>query len=57
MWLTYAKALLLLSHCHKTDDQFWFSFFHAAGHTFARQQGVVPGIVDQFKRKTCYADC
>lgn len=32
MWLTYAKALLLLSLCHTTDDQFWFSFFHAAGH-------------------------
>ena len=31
-WLTHAKAMLLLSVCHTTDDQFWFSFFHAAGH-------------------------
>jgi HTH-type transcriptional regulator/antitoxin HigA len=32
MWLTHAKAMLLLGIDHETDDQFWFSFFHAAGH-------------------------
>ncbi len=26
------KALLLLSFRHLSDDQFWFSFFHEAGH-------------------------
>jgi len=26
------KALLILSFRFKTDDQFWFSFFHEAGH-------------------------
>jgi HTH-type transcriptional regulator / antitoxin HigA len=26
------RALLLLSHRYVTDDQFWFSFFHEAGH-------------------------
>lgn len=26
------KALLLLSFRHLTDDQFWFTFFHEAGH-------------------------
>lgn len=53
MWLTYTKALLLLSLCHKTDDQFWFSFFHAAGHillhgkrdTFIEESGGDP--IDQ----------
>src|SRR5690606_20384644 len=26
------KALLLLSFRHLSDDQFWFTFFHEAGH-------------------------
>ncbi len=26
------KAVLLLSLRYKTEDQFWFSFFHEAGH-------------------------
>ena len=32
LWLTPTKALILLSLRHKTDDQFWFSFFHEACH-------------------------
>jgi HTH-type transcriptional regulator / antitoxin HigA len=31
-WLTPTKALILLSDRYKTDDHFWFSFFHEAGH-------------------------
>lgn len=31
-WLTKDKALLTLSLKYKSDDQFWFSFFHDAGH-------------------------
>ncbi len=31
-WLTPKKALIQLSLRYKTDDQFWFSFFHEAGH-------------------------
>ncbi|MFA6915395.1 MAG: ImmA/IrrE family metallo-endopeptidase [Parachlamydiales bacterium] len=31
-WLGVDKALLLLSNRYKTNDQFWFSFFHEAGH-------------------------
>lgn len=31
-FLTRDKALLLLSFRHLSDDQFWFSFFHEAGH-------------------------
>jgi len=31
-WLTPAKALIQLSLRHKSDDHFWFSFFHEAGH-------------------------
>jgi len=26
------KAMILLSFRHKTDDHFWFTFFHEAGH-------------------------
>ena len=31
-WLTKDKALLQLSLKYKKNDQFWFSFFHEAGH-------------------------
>ncbi len=31
-WLSPDKALLLLSLRHKTNDHFWFSFFHEAAH-------------------------
>jgi addiction module HigA family antidote len=31
-WLIPGKAMLLLSLRYRTDDQFWFSFFHEAGH-------------------------
>jgi len=31
-WLTPDKALIQLSNRYRRDDQFWFSFFHEAGH-------------------------
>ena len=31
-WLGSDKALLVLSNRYKVNDQFWFSFFHEAGH-------------------------
>jgi transcriptional regulator with XRE-family HTH domain len=31
-WLTKDKALIQLSLKYKSDDQFWFTFFHEAGH-------------------------
>ena len=31
-WLSKNRALIQLSLRYKTDDQFWFSFFHEAGH-------------------------
>ncbi|MCH7749100.1 MAG: ImmA/IrrE family metallo-endopeptidase [Acidobacteria bacterium] len=31
-FLSRDKALLLLSFRYLTDDQFWFTFFHEAGH-------------------------
>ena len=31
-WLNKDKALIMLSLRHKTDDHFWFSFFHEAAH-------------------------
>jgi addiction module HigA family antidote len=31
-WLAPDRALIQLSLRHKTDDQFWFTFFHEAGH-------------------------
>ena len=31
-FLTPEKALMVLSFRYRTDDQFWFTFFHEAGH-------------------------
>lgn len=31
-WLTKDKAIVQLSLRHRSDDHFWFSFFHEAGH-------------------------
>lgn len=31
-WLSPTKALIQLSLRYKTDDHFWFTFFHEAGH-------------------------
>jgi Zn-dependent peptidase ImmA (M78 family) len=31
-WLNKDKALLMLSLRYKTNDHFWFSFFHEAAH-------------------------
>lgn len=31
-WLTPEKAMILLSLRGRTEDKFWFSFFHEAGH-------------------------
>ena len=31
-WPTREKAVIQLSLRHKSDDQFWFTFFHEAGH-------------------------
>lgn len=34
-WLAADRALVQLSLRHKSDDQFWFSFFHEAGHVLS----------------------
>ncbi len=31
-WVTPKKAMIILSLRHKTEDHFWFSFFHEAAH-------------------------
>ncbi len=31
-WLSASKVMILLNLRGKTEDQFWFSFFHEAGH-------------------------
>lgn len=31
-WINSNKALIMLSLRHKTDDHFWFTFFHEASH-------------------------
>lgn len=37
-WLASDKALIQLSLRHKTDDQFWFSFFHEGRHVLDRKK-------------------
>lgn len=35
------KALLVLSFRHKSDDQFWFSFFHEIGHLLLHEADML----------------
>lgn len=37
-WLTNRKALIALTLRYKSDDQFWFSFFHEAGHILLHEK-------------------
>jgi addiction module HigA family antidote len=37
-WLTSDKALIQLSLRHKTDDHFWFTFFHEGRHLLQRRK-------------------
>ena len=47
-WLG-TRALIQLSLRHKTDDEFWFTFFHEAGHLSAgrRRRDAVDGEVGE----------
>lgn len=37
-WLSPDKAVIQLSLRHKSNDHFWFSFFHEAGHLLGRKR-------------------
>lgn len=47
-WLDARKALIQLSLRYKSDDQFWFTFFHEAGHLIlhGKRQVFLEGIED-----------
>ena len=40
-WLSPAKAVIQLSLRYKTDDQFWFSFFHEAAHVLLHKKRAI----------------
>jgi addiction module HigA family antidote len=40
-WLSSEKALVQLSFRYDSDDQFWFSFFHEAGHILLHRKKSV----------------
>jgi hypothetical protein len=44
-WLTEKKALIGLTIRYKTDDQFWFTFFHEVGHLLLHRSKR-PFVVD-----------
>jgi hypothetical protein len=46
-WLTPRKALIQQSMRHKTNDHFWFTFFHEAGHILLHSKKSV--FVDEGK--------
>jgi Zn-dependent peptidase ImmA (M78 family) len=41
LWQTPNKAVIILSLRYKSDDHFWFSFFHEAGHILLHGKGDV----------------
>ena len=40
-WMDKDKALIMLSLRYKSDDQFWFSFFHEAGHILCHSKKLI----------------
>lgn len=40
-FLTRQKAMMLLSFRHRSDDHFWFTFFHEAGHLVLHSQDAL----------------
>lgn len=45
-WLNKEKAMIILSLRHKSDDHFWFSFFHEAAHILLH--GKTDTFIDNF---------
>lgn len=39
-WLTPTKAMIVLSLRRKSNDEFWFSFFHEAGHILLHEHST-----------------
>jgi Zn-dependent peptidase ImmA (M78 family) len=68
LWLAPDKALISLSLRYKSDDQFWFSFFHEAGHivlhgkkdVFIEEHGLGGGAqedaADEYARGLLFPD-
>lgn len=57
-WLTPTKALIQLSFRYKTDDHFWFTFFHEAGHILlhGKRAAFLEGEDGQSSPKEAEAD-
>ena len=57
-FLSSGRALLLLSFRYLTDDQFWFTFFHEAGHLLlhGRQELFLEGTSEQSTEKETEAN-
>lgn len=55
LWLGPDKALLMLSLRHKTNDHFWFSFFHEAGHLLRHGKRLrfieMEGLTDEHEQE------
>jgi Zn-dependent peptidase ImmA (M78 family)/plasmid maintenance system antidote protein VapI len=52
-FITPSKAMIILSFRHLSDDHFWFSFFHEAGHLLLHSPGAtfVDGEAAEFTEK------
>ena len=44
-WIAPDKAMIQLSCRYKSDDQFWFTFFHECGHILlhGKKEGFLEG--------------
>ncbi len=53
-WLNSKKAVIQLSGRHKTNDHFWFSFFHEAAHLLLHNRNSI--FVDYLKDSENYEE-
>lgn len=49
-WISPRKAIMQLSIRYKSDDQFWFSFFHEAGHFLLHNKTTLFLRLDEDRR-------
>ncbi len=57
-WLSKDKAMIILSLRHKSDDHFWFSFFHETAHILlhGKTDTFIDSINDNKNKKEIEAD-
>ncbi len=56
-FLSNGRPVIMLSLRHKTDDHFWFTFFHEAAHLLLHRDAINLDFTDDLKVSVDNAEC